>query len=243
MRNFAYPYFSRDIAEFWRRWHISLSSWFKDYVYIPLGGSRVSMPKRIRNVFIIFLVSGFWHGANWTFIVWGGLNALYFLPLMLAGVNRKYIDIVANDRFLPSLKEFFQIIGTFFITLIAWVFFRAQNLNQALQYVYNMLIGLYKWLIYIFHNLGTANLKFDSFSHLLLAIFPIPISYLKTLLISLYFILLLIIVEWLQLIKQHGLEFTNIKIPRLLRWLIYFTLIILIIWFGGKQQQFIYFQF
>ena len=103
MTNFKFPYFSRDIAEFWRRWHISLSTWFRDYLYIPLGGSRVSKPKAIRNVFIIFLVSGFWHGANWTFIVWGGIHALLFIPLFLRGTNRKNTtSIVAEGRWLPT---------------------------------------------------------------------------------------------------------------------------------------------
>lgn len=122
MQNFAYPYFSRDIAEFWRRWHISLSTWFRDYLYIPLGGSRGGLWMKIRNTFIIFLVSGFWHGANWTFIVWGGLNALYFLPLLLAKKNRSNIDVVAKDSKFPSLKEIGQIVITFLLTILAWVF-------------------------------------------------------------------------------------------------------------------------
>ncbi len=135
MQNFKYPYFSRDIAEFWRRWHISLSSWFKDYLYIPLGGSRGSTLKKIRNTFIIFVVSGFWHGANWTFIVWGMLNALYFLPLLLAGKNRLHLDTVAKDRILPSPKEFMQISFTFVLTVFAWIFFRSANISQALGYI------------------------------------------------------------------------------------------------------------
>src|SRR5690606_13060479 len=106
MKNFAYPYFSRDIAEFWRRWHISLSTWFRDYVYIPLGGSRGTKTNQIRNVFIIFIVSGFWHGANWTFIVWGALNAIYFLPLLLRKKNRVYTGDIAPGKFFPSFREF-----------------------------------------------------------------------------------------------------------------------------------------
>ena len=118
LRNFAYPYFSRDIAEFWRRWHISLSSWFRDYLYIPLGGSKTGTWMKIRNTFIIFLVSGFWHGANWTFIVWGGLNALYFLPLLLMKKNRTHLGTVAEGKYLPSVKEAFQMVLTFFLTTI-----------------------------------------------------------------------------------------------------------------------------
>ncbi|WP_405571293.1 MBOAT family O-acyltransferase [Winogradskyella sp. Asnod2-B02-A] len=137
-QNFAFPYFSRDIAEFWRRWHMSLSTWFRDYIYIPLGGSRGSLNKKIRNVFIIFLVSGFWHGANWTFIIWGGLNALYFLPLLLTNKNRVNTDVVAQNKMLPSFKEILQMLLTFFITLVAWVFFRADSVSHALSYLQNM---------------------------------------------------------------------------------------------------------
>ncbi len=135
MRNFNYPYFSRDIAEFWRRWHISLSTWFRDYLYIPLGGSRGNKWKQIRNVFVIFLVSGFWHGANWTFIVWGGLNALYFLPLLLTNNNRNHLGEVAENSWFPSVKELFQILITFGLTTLAWVFFRADSVTIAIDYI------------------------------------------------------------------------------------------------------------
>lgn len=133
--NFDYPYFSRDISEFWRRWHISLSTWFRDYVYFPLGGSRGSKIKTIRNTFIIFLVSGFWHGANWTFIFWGLLNALYFLPLLLLNKNRVHLNIVAVDRNYLTIKEFFSILITFILTCLAWVFFRADNITIAFDYL------------------------------------------------------------------------------------------------------------
>ena len=135
MRNFAFPYFSRDIAEFWRRWHISLSTWFRDYLYIPLGGSRGGTSMKVRNTFAIFLVSGFWHGASWTFLVWGLLNALYFLPLLLLKQNRKNTNTVAENSWLPSPRECVQMGITFFITVIAWVFFRAENLTDAFLYL------------------------------------------------------------------------------------------------------------
>ena len=134
-QNFAFPYFSRDIAEFWRRWHISLSTWFRDYLYIPLGGSKGTNSKRIRNVFIIFLVSGFWHGANWTFIIWGALNAIYFLPLLLTKNNRNHLDIVAQGKNLPNIKEFLSILLTFGLTVLAWIFFRAENIEHAFNYI------------------------------------------------------------------------------------------------------------
>ena len=137
-QNFAFPYFSRDIAEFWRRWHISLSTWFRDYLYIPLGGSRVSNAKKVRNTFIIFMVSGFWHGANWTFVFWGLLNAIYFLPLLLLKKNRTYLGVIGNNSF-PQLNEIFGMIITFLLTVLAWVFFRAANITEAFGILKNIL--------------------------------------------------------------------------------------------------------
>ncbi|WP_010178383.1 MBOAT family O-acyltransferase [Aquimarina agarilytica] len=139
MQNFAFPYFSRDIAEFWRKWHISLTTWFRDYVYIPLGGSRGGVWMKVRNTFIIFIVSGFWHGANWTFIIWGLLNALYFLPLLLLNKNRVNTNAIASNSIFVEPKEFIKIILTFFITLIAWIFFRAPNVHSAFSYIKNMI--------------------------------------------------------------------------------------------------------
>ena len=138
LRNFNYPYFSRDIAEFWRRWHISLSSWFRDYLYIPLGGSKGSKLKQVRNVFIIFVVSGFWHGANWTFLAWGFINALYFLPLLLRKTNRNNMETVALNWNLDSLKVVFSILCTFAITCLAWIFFRAKSISIAFDYIKNL---------------------------------------------------------------------------------------------------------
>ena len=135
MRNFNYPYFSRNIAEFWRRWHISLTTWFRDYVYFPLGGSRRGKWKTIRNTFIIFLVSGMWHGANWTFICWGAYNALLFMPLLIVGRNRRYTDVVAQGRLLPSFKELLQIVVTFLLVVVGWIIFRAENINDAFNYI------------------------------------------------------------------------------------------------------------
>ena len=134
--NFKFPYFSRNIAEFWRRWHISLSTWFRDYLYIPLGGSRGSKAQILRNVAIIFLVSGLWHGAKWTFVIWGGVHALLFIPLILTGVNRNHTtDVVAEGKFFPSIKEFFQMTFTFTLVALAWVFFRADSWDHAVQYL------------------------------------------------------------------------------------------------------------
>jgi alginate O-acetyltransferase complex protein AlgI len=136
LSNFRFPYFSRDIAEFWRRWHISLSSWFRDYLYIPLGGSKQGKLKAVRNTFIIFLVSGFWHGASWNFITWGFIHACGFLPLLLLDRNRKHTsDVVAQHRKLPTGKELFQMLATFAFVTFAWVFFRAPGMKEALGYL------------------------------------------------------------------------------------------------------------
>ncbi|MDO5971129.1 MBOAT family O-acyltransferase [Flavivirga aquimarina] len=138
MQNFAFPYFSRDIAEFWRRWHISLSTWFRDYLYIPLGGSKGGLWLKIRNTFIIFIVSGFWHGANWTFIFWGTLNAIYFLPLLLLKRNRIHTNNIAENKLFISFTEIYQVLITFTITTIAWVFFRAESIEQGFSYVISL---------------------------------------------------------------------------------------------------------
>ena len=134
MTNFKTPYFSRDIAEFWRRWHISLSTWFRDYLYIPLGGSRVGKWRAIRNTFVIFLVSGFWHGANWTFIIWGLIHALLFLPLLLSGRNRRNVGDIQG---LPTVRELGGMFTTFAAVTVAWVFFRADSVGDAFAYIGN----------------------------------------------------------------------------------------------------------
>ena len=213
MQNFAFPYFSRDIAEFWRRWHISLSSWFRDYVYIPLGGSRGGNGMRIRNTFVIFIVSGFWHGANWTFMAWGLINALYFLPLLLLNRNRNNTDTVAEGKLLPSLKETLQMAGTFAITVLAWVFFRAESLSHAFAY----LGGIFS----------------ESF-------FSLPSIPSKRILLL---IAIMVGIEWLQRDKLHALQLDGTRFPRPVRWAFYYLLIAAIFWLGGSQQEFIYFQF
>ena len=139
LSNFKFPYFSRDIAEFWRRWHISLSSWFRDYLYIPLGGSKTGKWKAVRNTFIIFLVSGFWHGASWNFIVWGGIHACGFLPLLLLNRNRIHVfNVVAQDRKLPNLKELRQMLTTFIFVTFAWIFFRSHGIGEAFGFLKSM---------------------------------------------------------------------------------------------------------
>tara|TARA_R100000935_G_scaffold1517_1_gene4873 strand:+ start:54448 stop:55899 length:1452 start_codon:yes stop_codon:yes gene_type:complete len=217
-RNFAYPYFSRDIAEFWRRWHISLSTWFRDYLYIPLGGSKVGAWMQIRNIFIIFIVSGFWHGANWTFIIWGALNALYFLPLLLLKKNRANIEIVANNSYLPSLREFAGILLTFLLTVIAWVFFRAENLTQAIHFLNNMFSA---------DLLSIPEYAFRK------RIYPI-----------LSLLMFFISIEWFGRRDQYAIATIKKKIIFPLRWTFYAFIVFLIgMFMQTEETPFIYFQF
>lgn len=217
MRNFAFPYFSRDIAEFWRRWHISLSTWFRDYLYIPLGGSRGSTLMKIRNTFIIFIVSGFWHGANWTFIVWGALNAIYFLPLLLTNNNRNYLDIVAQGKFLPTIKELFLMLLTFGLTVFAWIFFRAENIKHALSY----LSGIFSSSLFTIPKCG--------------------LGYRGILIIIL--VVLFVFIEWKGREEQYAIEKLGLTWRKPIRYSLYYAIVIAIIFWGGEEQQFIYFQF
>lgn len=208
-RNFNVPYFSRDIAEFWRRWHISLTTWFRDYLYIPLGGSRVGKWKVVRNTFIIFLVSGFWHGANWTFILWGAFHATLFLPLIMMGKNRRYTNNVASGKLFPSVKELIQIIFTFSLATIGWIIFRADNINQVFIYLKTMFGSTF---------------------------FTLPqIS------ISFIYIAVLLIVEWLNREKRFEFDIT-IKY-KVLRYIIYYAIMLACILLSTQQENFIYFQF
>jgi alginate O-acetyltransferase complex protein AlgI len=221
LRNFAYPYFSRDIAEFWRRWHISLSTWFRDYLYIPLGGSKGGTSSKVRNTFVIFIVSGFWHGANWTFIVWGLLNALYIMPSIIRKKNRNNLNIVAPGRLLPTIKELFSIIITFSLTTLAWIFFRSGSLTDALAYTYKVLSKSSLSL-----PEGKAFINSSANIYQMSVIIPF-----------------FMIVEWLGRHYQHPLENFGLSSPIALRWAAYIVLIGSIYFFNGKEQQFIYFQF
>lgn len=213
LRNFAFPYFSRDIAEFWRRWHISLSTWFRDYLYIPLGGSKGSMLMKVRNVFIIFIVSGLWHGANWTFVVWGLLNALYIMPSIVLNSNRNNLEIVAKGKYLPSLKDVLAIAVTFGLTVFAWIFFRAESLNHAIHYISQI------------------------FSKSLFSVPTVRPSYLFVLL------LIFILIEWFGREREYAIARLGLKWNRGFRYAMYYAIIIAVFWFGGKESQFIYFQF
>ena len=214
MRNFNVPYFSRDIAEFWRRWHISLTTWFRDYVYIPLGGSRPVVPERIkakgerrearyikwiavRNTFVIFLLSGFWHGANWTFVLWGAYHALLFVPLLMMNKNRRFMDDERQWTDIPRM------LLTFVLVVIGWIFFRASDMASCWDYF----SGIWQ-----------------------LSLFTLPVVENALLLwTTIAAIIVMLIIEWTK------------QLPN--RWWLYYGLLVAIWWFAGQDVDFIYFQF
>ena len=218
-QNFAFPYFSRDIAEFWRRWHISLSTWFRDYLYIPLGGSRGGTWMKVRNTFIIFIVSGFWHGANWTFVIWGALNAIYFLPLLLSNKNRTHLGTVAEGKIIPSLKELLQMGLTFGLTCIAWVFFRAENINEAFFYIQSIF----------------SETIFERPSITPGLILAVP---------TFIYLVIFLIIEWLGRKEEYSLSVTK-SLGRTVQWITLLVVAILVIEnvYTGESQEFIYFDF
>jgi len=214
MRNFNYPYFSRDIAEFWRRWHISLSTWFRDYLYIPIGGSRGSKLKQLRNVIIIFVVSGFWHGPNWTFVIWGLLNALYFIPLLLQGKNRRNLDEIPTNKFrVPNIKVLFQIASTFILTTVAWVFFRSETLFDAFEYLKR--IVLFEEFKFV---------KYLSIERYAIELIPI--------------LFLLVVIEWFSKEKEHPIMGKYVLVK-----LYVVILLIIVFGVYSNPSDFIYFQF
>lgn len=217
MRNFAFPYFSRSIPEFWRRWHISLMTWFRDYIYFPLGGSRCAQWKVIRNTFIVFFISGLWHGANWTFVCWGVYHACLIALFILLGINTKEKDVVAKGKWLPSLKEFGQMAMTFVLVIIGWIIFRAENMTQAYDFLSRMFVTLFDD-----YHIAVGNARKD-----------------------LAYGTVLLLVEWLQRDKQHALQLPETGWLKYAwtRYAIYAAIAYTIFMYAGEVQTFIYFQF
>ncbi len=210
MTNFRTPYFSRDIAEFWRRWHISLSTWFRDYLYIPLGGSRVGKWKAVRNTFVIFLVSGFWHGSNWTFIAWGLIHALLFLPLLLTGRNRQNTGDIEG---LPSFRQLVGMFGTFAAVTVAWVFFRADSIENGLAYLQGI------------PRMPTADMPISQISKTSLAWIGLTVS-----------------IDWLSLKKMPSRWWLSRRASPV-RWVLYGWAVWLCLKNLNNGADFIYFQF
>lgn len=215
LQNFSFPYFSRDIAEFWRKWHISLTSWFRDYLYVPLGGSKVGTLRRIYNTIIVFLVSGFWHGANWTFIAWGLYNAICFIPLLVTDKNRVNMGIVAQGRAFPGFKELLQMLATFLLVCLGWIFFRANSMGQAVQYIGS---------IFTMKLFSMPDDRY--FSYVLFILIP-----------------LMLLIEWNGRHGKYALENLQLRFKTPFRLVFYVLIAISIILFSGVEEEFIYFQF
>ena len=215
-QNFNFPYFSRSIPEFWRRWHISLMTWFRDYIYFPLGGSRCARWKVIRNTLIVFFVSGLWHGANWTFICWGLYHACLIAIYILLGINTKSKDVVAQGRLLPSVREFCQLAITFFLAVVGWIIFRSENMPQAYEFLSRMFTTMFDQGLYIAHGKRYLIWGF-----------------------------LMLLFEWLQRDKQHALQLSHQGLFRYApaRFALYAVLVYIMFLYAGTVQTFIYFQF
>lgn len=225
MENFKTPYFSTSIGGFWKRWHISLSSWFRDYVYIPLGGNRVSKVKWYRNLMLTFLLSGLWHGANWTFVIWGLIHGFYqVFGTITRKYREKFADVIGLSK-LPSLHKAIQVLITFLLVCFAWIFFRANNVSDAIYIINNLFIGLLGNNLRSFFsmavNLGLSKSEF---------------------IISVGSIIVLLIVDLNSFKKDIFASLS--KRPLVLRWSVYFALVFSILLFGAfGYTEFIYFQF
>lgn len=218
MRNFNYPFFSRNIAEFWRKWHISLTTWFRDYVYIPLGGSRVSKIKVLRNTLVIYVLSGLWHGPSWTYVMWGLINAFLFFPYILSGRNRKYTGVVAEGKALPSVKESLQMLFTFSLFAFGLIFFRSTTFSDAISYCSEIIDRSFFSIPYF---RGQTNV--DA-------------------LMGIAFGAFMLLLEWSNRDKQYGIEFDMKKHP-VWNYVVCVTVLALVYCFGVDNSSFIYFQF
>lgn len=213
--NFRTPYFSRDMAEFWKRWHISLNKWFVDYVYVPLGGSHTSKILVARNVFVIFLLSGLWHGANWTYVAWGLYHALLFLPLILLGLNKRNNDVVAQNTVLPSIKELVNMLTTFLLFTIGLIIFRSESISDAYE-IFKKVFAFGIW------ERPWYGLTYKA---------PTAIA-----------IGVLLTIEWINRKRAHSFDFSWIR-QAWVRVMLYYFILASIVLFSGKNITFIYFQF
>ena len=216
-QNFATPFFSRNFPELWNRWHISLMSWFRDYLYIPLGGNRGSRWMYLRNVFLVYLISGLWHGASWNFVFWGGLNGLISIATMLLTQRRRYTDIVAKSRRFPTPLELLQMVVTTGLFSLTMIFFRSPTLNAAHTYLARM-----------FSPSLFSVPKFGG----------IPDALQIFVLVGVF-----LLMEWAGREGKFTLEKMGLHWKRPVRLALYIALLGVLYWFGGEPQEFIYFQF
>ena len=212
--NFHYPYFSLNVADFWRRWHQSLQSWLMSYIYIPLGGSRCSKNRVVFNTFVVFLVCGIWHGANWTFIVWGLYHAFLFLPLILICSKEFRKTTVNESHMLPTMGELFKLILTFIVISIGWVLFNAPSLPDAIGYIIGM---FHVSVLYAPYGIGLSGMGY-----------------------IIFLLFLTVCFEWSQRSKEHPMQFCS---PGWVKVIILYFFVFHIIFCKATQSDFIYYQF
>lgn len=218
MENFRTPYYSLSISEFWRRWHISLSTWFKDYLYIPLGGNRVSKSRHIVNLLLTFSVSGLWHGANWTYVIWGFLNGLY---LVIGWLTREWRNRLFSSLGLGEnafVRKGLMLLSTFILTCFAWIVFRAKNMSDAMYVFTHLTKG------WDFHNISTEQFLLRQLPVALAAILVLEVGQLWS--------------------KNFSVPRFLERLPVAGRWALYTCFVMVVVMFGVyRQMQFIYFQF
>jgi D-alanyl-lipoteichoic acid acyltransferase DltB (MBOAT superfamily) len=233
MNNFTRPYFSKSISDFWRRWHISLSTWFRDYIYIPLGGNRVSVPRHYFNLFVSFLISGLWHGANWTFVIWGALNGIYIiLEAMTAKIREKITWFLKLEK-APVFHKILEVLVTFSLITFSWIFFRANNIKEALYIIGNLFAGVPALFIELIRNPISAIMENHD-------LFVVGQPW-NEFIIGIVGIIILETVHLLQ--RKESIREWVSKRPMILRWALYVGIILIILNFGKVGKQFIYFQF
>jgi len=225
MKNFDRPYSAKNIPEFWRRWHISLSTWFKDYLYIPMGGSRVPALRRHFNIFVVFLVSGLWHGANWTYIIWGSLHGIYMVfGAMTAHIRNKIRDVIGLAK-VHWLDNGVQKLITFFLVTIAWIFFRANTVPDAFYMIRKLPSALGEFIGVLKHTFTLA----------------MPIANARVLM-CVAVVLIMELIHSIQ--KKRSLNTLLQNQPRYIRWCVYYVFVFAVIYLGiFHNRQFIYFQF
>ncbi|SIR25297.1 MBOAT family O-acyltransferase [Pontibacter lucknowensis] len=228
MENFRRPYYSKSISEFWSRWHISLSSWFRDYLYIPLGGNRVVKWRWYYNLFITFLVSGLWHGANWTFVVWGALHGFYLVFAIVTAKQRNALADSMGLRSRPLLYKWVQVLSVFALVLFSWVFFRANSIGEAFYILQSSVAGIGN----IRQLIAGIDLQHILFMDQGFKVFTVSV-------------ISIMIMETVHLIQRHGSVSQLIgRRPTVVRWAFYYVAIIAVLLFGQfGHQEFIYFQF
>lgn len=270
MNNFNRPYVARSLSDFWQRWHISLSTWFKDYIYIPLGGNRVSPIKHYRNLLVVFALSGLWHGANWTFVIWGALHGLFLVISSATKSIRTNMTILTGLHKFPRLRGMLSVTFTFSLVSFLWIFFRANNIEDAFYIIKHLTVDLNSQIIQLYQmfdlkdvgkNLDETSEVLRMFSKVFSIValgndfiiknlsgrteLDIQGNFNSVKFFQLLFLITgLFLVEWFKQAPRDTSKFKAIRLPAYVSWAFSYAIIALILIFGlTNQQEFIYFQF